>query len=221
MRVASLKEDIPYTPLTMSRTPPSSSREPSIASGSMRSSNNKRPIGQVIDLTFSDDDEDEPPRAAKRQQHSNTALHSALDGDSRHGYAPASARANAASPRVNKLSSLSTHDSACIYRGYWVVLGKRKCLDIDGSLLLGWKGSLCPYRYWRKASQVLSMFTLGISGIRISDGAIQRWNVPLHGVGRRCWLARGRLGGALYLLTAMKAVSLSVLETSTLPFTRR
>lgn len=118
MRVASLKEEVPYTPLAMSRTPPSSSREPSIVSGSMRSSNNKRPIGQVIDLTFSDDDEDEPPRAAKRQQHSNIALHSALDGDSRHGYAPASARANAASPRVNKLSSLSTHDSACNYRDY-------------------------------------------------------------------------------------------------------
>ena len=117
MRVASLKEEAPYTPLAMSRTPPSSSREPSIASGSMRSSNNKRPIGQVIDLTFSDDDEDEPPRAAKRQ-HSNTGLHGAMDGGSRYGYAPASARLNAASPRVNKQSSLSTLDSVYNYQDY-------------------------------------------------------------------------------------------------------
>lgn len=115
MRVASLKEEAPHTPNVMSRTPPSSSREPSIASGSLRSSNNKRPIGQVIDLTFSDDDDDEPPRAAKRQ-HPSTGLHGAMDGGSRYGYAPAITRPNAASPRVNRHSSLSTLDSTYPYR---------------------------------------------------------------------------------------------------------
>ena len=117
MRVKALKEEAPHTPLAMSQTPPSSSREPSIASGSIRSSNNKRPIGQVIDLTFSDDDEEEPPRAAKRQ-HSNTGLHGAMDGGSRYGYGPAGARPNAASPRVHKHSLLSTLDSAYNYRDY-------------------------------------------------------------------------------------------------------
>lgn len=117
MRVASLKEEGPQTPLAMSQTPPSSSREPSIASGSIRSSNNKRPVGQVIDLTASDDDEGEPPRAAKRQ-HLNKCLRGAMDGGSPYGYVPAGSRPNGASPRVNKLSSLSTLDPAYTYRDF-------------------------------------------------------------------------------------------------------
>lgn len=117
MRVASLKEEAPQTPLAMSQTPPSSSREPSIASGSIRSSTNKRPIGQVIDLTASDDDEGEPPRAAKRQ-HSNKGLLGAIDGGSRYGYVSAGSRPNGASQRVNRQSSLSTLDSPYNYRDF-------------------------------------------------------------------------------------------------------
>ncbi|KAI9836683.1 MAG: hypothetical protein M1819_001319 [Sarea resinae] len=83
-RVTSLKNEVTPTP-ALSRTPPSSSRSPSTASGAVRPSNNKRPIQQVIDLTFSDDEEEEPVRAPKRVATYNTPP-SVSDG--RSGYRP-------------------------------------------------------------------------------------------------------------------------------------
>lgn len=58
-RIAAVKSEIGLD----SRTPPGSSREHSVMT---TSSSAKRPIGQVIDLTFSSD-EDEPPRPPKRK----------------------------------------------------------------------------------------------------------------------------------------------------------
>ena len=66
-RLAAIKDEAVFTPASMTRTPPYSSREQSAASAAPRSINGKRPIGQVIDLTFSSDDEDQPLRAPKRQ----------------------------------------------------------------------------------------------------------------------------------------------------------
>ncbi|KAI9746427.1 MAG: SUMO ligase siz1 [Claussenomyces sp. TS43310] len=61
IRVNALKKD--STPVTsmLSRTPPASSREPSISSASRNSISSKRPISAVIDLTGSDEDEDDEP----------------------------------------------------------------------------------------------------------------------------------------------------------------
>lgn len=117
VRVATLKEEAPHTPIVMSRTPPSSSREPSTASAGLRSTNGKRPIGQVIDLTFSDDDDDEPPRAAKRHI-SHSGSNGVMDAGSRYGAIPGTARSNGVNPRLSKQSSLSTPDSQYNYRGY-------------------------------------------------------------------------------------------------------
>ncbi len=117
IRVATLKEEAPHTPIVMSRTPPSSSREPSTASAGLRSTNGKRPIGQVIDLTFSDDDDDEPPRAAKRHI-SHSGSNGVMDAGSRYGAIPGTARSNGVNPRLSKQSSLSTPDSQYNYRGY-------------------------------------------------------------------------------------------------------
>ena len=61
-RTASVKHD-PPRPRPYVQTPPISSREPSLASSAARSS--KRPAGEVIDLTLSDD-EDAPPAKVKR-----------------------------------------------------------------------------------------------------------------------------------------------------------
>ena len=116
-RVTSLKEEAPYTPLVMSRTPPSSSREPSIASGSIRSTTGKRPIGQVIDLTFSDDDDDEPPRAAKRHT-SYGGVNGATGAASKCTATAAAARLSGGSPRLFKNSSLSDFDSPYIHRNF-------------------------------------------------------------------------------------------------------
>ncbi|KAL9122978.1 MAG: hypothetical protein Q9187_000462 [Circinaria calcarea] len=66
-RLAAIKDEAVFTPGSMTRTPPYSSREQSTASAAPRSVNGKRPIGQVIDLTFSSDEEDQPVRAPKRQ----------------------------------------------------------------------------------------------------------------------------------------------------------
>ena len=66
-RLAAIKDEAaPFQP-SMTRTPPYSSREQSTGSIAPRSSNAKRTIGQVIDLTFSSDEEDQPPRGPKRQ----------------------------------------------------------------------------------------------------------------------------------------------------------
>ena len=70
-RLNAIKDEAFPTPTSMARTPPYSSREQSLGSGVPRPNSNKRPIAQVIDLTFSSDDEDQPPRVAKRQ---NTQL---------------------------------------------------------------------------------------------------------------------------------------------------
>ena len=66
-RLAAIKDEAVFTPASMTRTSPYSSREQSTASAAPRSVNGKRPIGQVIDLTFSSDEEDQPLRAPKRQ----------------------------------------------------------------------------------------------------------------------------------------------------------
>ena len=66
-RLAAIKDEAVFTPGSMTRTPPYSSREQSTVSAAPRSVNGKRPIGQVIDLTFSSDEEDQPLRAPKRQ----------------------------------------------------------------------------------------------------------------------------------------------------------
>lgn len=64
VRVNALKKD--STPISaFARTPPASSREPSIASAS-RGVSLKRPLSSVIDLTGSDDD-DEPIRRAPQR----------------------------------------------------------------------------------------------------------------------------------------------------------
>jgi E3 SUMO-protein ligase PIAS1 len=68
-RVTALKQGNTPTPsLSSIRTPQTASREPSTSrTTSQISTNGKRPISQVIDLTLSDDDDDNPPRAPKRQ----------------------------------------------------------------------------------------------------------------------------------------------------------
>lgn len=66
-RLAAIKDEAVFTPASMTRTPPYSSREQSTASAAPRSNNGKRPIGQVIDLTFSSDEDVQPLRAPKRQ----------------------------------------------------------------------------------------------------------------------------------------------------------
>ena len=63
-RVAAVKSEASGS---FMRTPPTSSREQSTSSAAPPSTGDKRPRGQVIDLTFSSDEEDEPPRAPKRQ----------------------------------------------------------------------------------------------------------------------------------------------------------
>ena len=62
-RLASVKNEAQREP-GMMRTPPISSREQSTSSAP---SSNKRPAGQVVDLTLSSDEDDEPPRGPKRQ----------------------------------------------------------------------------------------------------------------------------------------------------------
>ena len=66
-RLAEIKDEAATYQVSMTRTPPYSSREQSTGSIAPRSSNTKRPIGQVIDLTFSSDEDDQPPRGSKRQ----------------------------------------------------------------------------------------------------------------------------------------------------------
>ncbi|KAI9718969.1 MAG: hypothetical protein M1812_003854 [Candelaria pacifica] len=89
MRVTSLKNEAISTPSALTRTPPLSSREPSTASATSRPPSGKRPIEQVIDLTFSDDEDEEPIRAPKRQ----TTLNSLSSvPDSRSGIVPANDR---------------------------------------------------------------------------------------------------------------------------------
>ena len=66
-RMAAVKSEYNYgngSPLM--RTPPMSSREPSISSAKPTSTTHKRAAPEVIDLS-SDDDDDEPLRAPKRQ----------------------------------------------------------------------------------------------------------------------------------------------------------
>ena len=74
-RLSEIRNHSVWTPPTMSRTPPHSSREPSINSSTTRSSA-KRPVSAVIDLTNSSDEE-EPPRPPKRHSaHHPTPNHS-------------------------------------------------------------------------------------------------------------------------------------------------
>ena len=56
-RLAAIKDEVSSTFVSMTRTPPYSSRE---------SSSSKRPIGQVIDLTLVDSDDDQAPKGTKR-----------------------------------------------------------------------------------------------------------------------------------------------------------
>ena len=63
-RVAAVKSEAAGSSI---RTPPTSSREQSASSAPPPSAGDKRPRGQVIDLTFSSDEDDQPPRAPKRQ----------------------------------------------------------------------------------------------------------------------------------------------------------
>ncbi|KAI9757847.1 MAG: SUMO ligase siz1 [Chaenotheca gracillima] len=87
-RVASLKKEATPFSNPLTRTPPSSSREPSAPSApAYRSTSGKRPAAAVIDLTLSEseDEDDEPPRPAKRQMthYNNGATASSHD---RNGY---------------------------------------------------------------------------------------------------------------------------------------
>lgn len=66
-RLTAIKDEAFPTPTSMARTPPYSSREQSSSSAAPRSNTSKRPISQVIDLTFSSDEEDRGQRAPKRQ----------------------------------------------------------------------------------------------------------------------------------------------------------
>lgn len=66
-RLTAIKDEAFPTPTSMARTPPYSSREQSSSSAAPRSHVSKRPISQVIDLTFSSDEEDQGQRASKRQ----------------------------------------------------------------------------------------------------------------------------------------------------------
>jgi len=65
-RLTAIKDEAFPTPTSMARTPPYSSREQSSSSAAPRSITGKRPISQVIDLTFSSDEEDQGHRAPKR-----------------------------------------------------------------------------------------------------------------------------------------------------------
>ena len=64
-RVAAVKDEVPSTFASMTRTPPYSSRE---------SSSSKRPIGQVIDLTLGESDEEQAPKGTKRLHTSYTEM---------------------------------------------------------------------------------------------------------------------------------------------------
>ena len=77
-RVATVKHESTPTIGSMTRTPPHSSREQSTSSAvAPRSANGKRPIGQVIDLTFSSDEDDQPLRApAPKRQHTQSSSNS-------------------------------------------------------------------------------------------------------------------------------------------------
>lgn len=111
-RVSLLKDQTPHTSnnsQNLSATPLSTSREPSTASGGVRSTN-KRPISQVIDLTFSDEDDDEPPRPAKRQ-FANCGMN-----DSRYEAFPSDVRSNGASPVTPTYMSLGASDQQYRYR---------------------------------------------------------------------------------------------------------
>lgn len=67
-----IKDENLLTPASMVRTPPYSSREHSLGSAAPRPSNGKRAIGQVIDLTASDEDEQQPVRAKRPAVRSET-----------------------------------------------------------------------------------------------------------------------------------------------------
>ncbi|KAI9810959.1 MAG: SUMO ligase siz1 [Pycnora praestabilis] len=121
-RVASLKNESTPAPTSSLRTPFSSSREHSAALAPPRSANGKRPIEQVIDLTFSDDDDDDdPPRPAKRQV---GYKHDSSMTESRNDYHTSSdsSRTNGINFRIPKPSSLETPDSpdspVFNYQGY-------------------------------------------------------------------------------------------------------
>ncbi len=106
-RVASFKNEAISTPSAFARTPPLSHREPSATSATSRASTGKRPIEQVIDLTFSDNDDEEPTRAPKRQTVQNS-LNSVPE--SRSGTVPANDRGqtNGVTVGTTRLPLLST-----------------------------------------------------------------------------------------------------------------
>jgi E3 SUMO-protein ligase PIAS1 len=72
-KMGPIRSNMSWTPSSLTRTPPASSREQSITSASVRSSSSKRPASAVVDLTLSSDD-DEPPRSAKRQSMQQSTL---------------------------------------------------------------------------------------------------------------------------------------------------
>ncbi|MCJ1248326.1 SUMO ligase siz1 [Trapelia coarctata] len=96
-RLTAIKDEAFPTPTSMARTPPYSSREQSSSSAAPRSNAGKRPISQIIDLTFSSDEEDQGHRPPKRQatQGISTGLSSSY--------------ASSGTPMGNQLPSLSAH----------------------------------------------------------------------------------------------------------------
>ena len=72
-RLNAVKDESFPTPTSMAGTPPYSSREQSLGSGAPRPNSNKRPIAQVIDLTFSSDDEEGQPHQIAKRQHTQLA----------------------------------------------------------------------------------------------------------------------------------------------------
>lgn len=71
-RINSIKAEATNTPISLARTPPMSSREPSMVnSAAPRSGTGSKRTHDVVDLTLSDDDEDdEPVRPNKRVAYS-------------------------------------------------------------------------------------------------------------------------------------------------------
>lgn len=71
-RINSIKAEATNTPISLARTPPMSSREPSmVGSAAPRSGTGSKRTHDVVDLTLSDDeDDDEPVRPNKRVAYS-------------------------------------------------------------------------------------------------------------------------------------------------------
>ncbi|EON65978.1 hypothetical protein W97_05220 [Coniosporium apollinis CBS 100218] len=70
-RINNIKAEATNTPISLARTPPMSSREPSMVnSAAPRSGTGSKRTHDVVDLTLSDDEDDEPVRPNKRVAYS-------------------------------------------------------------------------------------------------------------------------------------------------------